>query len=50
MPLGLYCIWDGVTPAECTALYDTMPTRISAVIAAKGDVTPYTNIVGGLRE
>lgn len=34
-------IWDSIGSSECERLLDSMPTRISALIAAKGDVTKY---------
>lgn len=34
-------IWNSFTPEYCKTLVDSMPKRIRAVIAAKGDVTSY---------
>ncbi|KAF2887585.1 hypothetical protein ILUMI_18588 [Ignelater luminosus] len=34
-------IWDNISPEECASLVDTIPSRIKAVIANKGDVTQY---------
>lgn len=34
-------IWNSFTPEYCKILVDSMPKRIQAVIAAKGDVTSY---------
>lgn len=34
-------VWNALTAEECTALIDSMPRRIAAVIAAKGGHTKY---------
>ncbi|KAF2892993.1 hypothetical protein ILUMI_13169 [Ignelater luminosus] len=34
-------IWDNISPEECARLVDTMPSKIKAVIANKGDVIQY---------
>lgn len=34
-------VWNNIPPEECARLVDTMPSRIKAVIANKGEVTQY---------